>query len=270
VSGLLIVDDEDILRGGLRVMIDDFGLAISPVWEAENGLKALEVAAKKQPGIILLDIRMPYMDGVEALKAMRERGFESRVIMLSGYGDFEYTKQAIKYRAFDYLLKPVKREELKKALTDALACPEPPVHPVLLAGEAGSSANLGPNNPDGAESNSRKKVISIAKRFILNNYNKDINLDMIANHVSMNFAYFSVLFKKIEGMSLTDFIASVRVNKAKEYLLQPRNYKIYEIAEMTGFHDVKYFSKVFKRKVGVTPAEYREKGVSVTVKEVIR
>ncbi|MNV65136.1 HTH-type transcriptional regulator YesS [compost metagenome] len=104
------------------------------------------------------------------------------------------------------------------------------------------------------------KSIALVKLFIQKNFHKVINLDMLANQVSMNPSYFSVLFKKEEGISLTDYIVNVRINKAMEYLIDPQ-FKVYEVATKTGFNDEKYFSKVFKKNVGITPKEYKEKSI---------
>ncbi|WMT41788.1 helix-turn-helix transcriptional regulator [Paenibacillus sp. D2_2] len=115
------------------------------------------------------------------------------------------------------------------------------------------------HHPEGIQIGDHKSIVFV-KQFIKNNFHKVINLDMLANQVSMNPSYFSVLFKKEEGISLTDYIVNVRINKAMEYLRDPQ-FKVYEVATKTGFNDEKYFSKVFKKKVGVTPTEYKEKSI---------
>lgn len=115
---LLIVDDEAIIRSGLRAMISRMPPldTVTELYEAEDGRSALEAVKKYTPDIILLDIRMPYMDGLEFMRAYSEMHRPGKIIVLSGYGEFEYTREALRSGAADYLLKPVKREALYEAL----------------------------------------------------------------------------------------------------------------------------------------------------------
>ncbi|MCX7843668.1 MAG: response regulator [Clostridia bacterium] len=113
-------------------------------------------------------------------------------------------------------------------------------------------------NKNYRSNNNNKKIIYIVQEYIKKHYSKNLSLDVLANYVCMNSAYFSSLFKRETGQTLTNYIMDVRLNKAIELLKDPIN-KIYEIAEKVGFDDDKYFSKVFKKKFGVTPSEFREK-----------
>jgi two-component system response regulator YesN len=523
VYSLLIVDDENIIRKGLRVIIDDLGFSFREVVEAENGVQALAIYEKHKPDIIIVDIQMPHMDGIEFLKKIRDIGADSRVIIFSGYSEFEYAREAIRFKVTEYLLKPIKRQDLEAALKRALddldqekgteelppgslsetdgnmlkdmllsaggsdevfqmflserriemPCPhfiilyaqfthlqlfldagQGSILPATMLGsklvavfpqvlsvphvknsvisiinikkgdglrelraslteineylrEKGLRVNWGvsgissksvplytlfrqakaafmeklvygeggiyfadelpklantlhfnesditqmismlrmmdtgrlevfinqrcnetsikgivtvkeyqdklyslliqvgsgingsekagvfmANNiyqfveeleectslpaankrfidtlvlistydyKEGTKSGDNKSV-ALVKLFIQKNFHKVINLDMLANQVSMNPSYFSVLFKKEEGISLTDYIVSVRIIKAMEYLRDPQ-FKVYEVATKTGFNDEKYFSKVFKKNVGITPKEYKEKSI---------
>lgn len=117
---LLIVDDENIIRKGLRVIIDDLGFSFREVVEAENGVQALAIYEKHKPDIIIVDIQMPHMDGIEFLKKIRDIGADSRVIIFSGYSEFEYAREAIRFKVTEYLLKPIKRQDLEAALKRAL------------------------------------------------------------------------------------------------------------------------------------------------------
>lgn len=520
---LLIVDDENIIRKGLRVIIDDLGFSFREVVEAENGVQALKKYESHKPDIIIVDIQMPHMDGIEFLKKIRDAGADSRVIIFSGYSEFEYAREAIRFKVTEYLLKPIKRRDLEDALKRALddldqekgteelpagslsetdgnklkdmllsasgsdeafqlflterriempcsyfvvlyaqftnlqptldarqrsippaamlgsklaaefpqvlsvphvknsvisiininkddglgelraslteineyfqekglllnwgvsGISSKPVHLYTLFKQAKAAfleklvcgeekiyfadelpiradmlhfnesditrmismlrmmeigkledfinqrcnetsvkgvvsvkeyqdklcslliqvgAGMNGSEKAGAylahnlhqfveelegctslpEANKHfidalvfvssyhhkegtisgdNKSIAIVKRFIQNNFHKVMNLDMLANQVSMNSSYFSVLFKKEEGISLTDYIVNVRINKAMEYLRDPQ-FKVYEVATKTGFNDEKYFSKVFKKKVGISPKEYKDKSI---------
>lgn len=106
---------------------------------------------------------------------------------------------------------------------------------------------------------SNASVAEKAMAFIHERFTQEITLQMVADHVHVSKNYFSVLFKKQTNQNFIDYLIQLRIEKAKSLLLN-KSYKIYEVAEQSGFNDVKYFSKLFKKIVGFTPAEYREHG----------
>ncbi len=101
-------------------------------------------------------------------------------------------------------------------------------------------------------------IVAKAMAFIHERYAQEITLQMVADHVHVSKNYFSVLFKKQTNQNFIDYLIQLRIEKAKS-LLPNKSLKIYEVAERAGFNDVKYFSKLFKKVVGSTPAEYRER-----------
>lgn len=113
---MLIVEDEPLARLGLKTTIPWDKHGISIVGEARNGEEGFQKALELKPDIILSDLKMPRMDGAEMIKALRERGNESEIIILSGYGEFEYARTAIEANVASYLLKPVSNEQLIDAV----------------------------------------------------------------------------------------------------------------------------------------------------------
>lgn len=101
-------------------------------------------------------------------------------------------------------------------------------------------------------------IVAKAMDFIHEKYAQEITLQTVADHVHVSKNYFSVLFKKRTNQNFIDYLIQLRIEKAKS-LLPDKSLKIYEVAEQAGFNDVKYFSKLFKKVVGSTPAEYRER-----------
>lgn len=113
---VMIVDDEPKLREGLRSLIPWEKLGYTVVATAANGLQALEKYHIFVPDLIVADIRMPGMDGLEMISELRNEGSECHVLVLSGYADFEYAKRAIQHRIDGYLLKPVDEDEMITSL----------------------------------------------------------------------------------------------------------------------------------------------------------
>ncbi len=109
---ILIVDDEDLLRNHLMQLAEWNTLGCEVVGEARNGEEALKVMAECKPELVITDIRMPIMDGIELAEKIRELHLELPIIFLSAYSDFAYTKQAIKLGVTDYITKPVDLQEL--------------------------------------------------------------------------------------------------------------------------------------------------------------
>lgn len=117
---LMIVDDEWPTRNGIRVCIDWSKYGIEVVGEASSGAQGLELAKTLQPGIVLTDVRMPGMDGIEMVSRLREQNEEIKIIFISGFDDLDYLKSAIRMDAIDYILKPVNLEELEEAIQRVL------------------------------------------------------------------------------------------------------------------------------------------------------
>lgn len=113
---VLIVDDEPTIRNGLVSIIDWNSTKLSLLGTATNGEEALSLIEKLRPHIVITDIRMPIKDGLNLIGDVRQRGYNTKFIILSGYDDFSYAQQAIRYNVNSYLLKPVQPNELNESL----------------------------------------------------------------------------------------------------------------------------------------------------------
>ncbi|ANY65617.1 hypothetical protein BBD42_03440 [Paenibacillus sp. BIHB 4019] len=114
--GIIIVDDELFVRKGLIEMVDWASSGFEVIGEADNGEDALELICKQQPHLVITDIRMPILDGIGLIQAVREAKLETEFIIISGYNDFRYAQQAVRYDVLDYVLKPINENEIVKAL----------------------------------------------------------------------------------------------------------------------------------------------------------
>lgn len=118
---LIIVDDEYSTRNGLKMCINWFEYGIEVAAEAENGHKGLELANRIRPDIVLTDVKMPGMDGIEMVKRLKEHHPDTKFVFISGYDDIDYLKSAMKMDAVDYILKPVNLEELNAVIEKIMA-----------------------------------------------------------------------------------------------------------------------------------------------------
>lgn len=113
---VVVVEDEELLRMGLTNFFDWNAYGFELVGEAGNGLKGLEVVREKKPDLVITDIKMPHMDGIEMTEKLTAEMPELQVLIISGYDDFEYAKRAIKAGVAEYILKPIKMDDLKEAI----------------------------------------------------------------------------------------------------------------------------------------------------------
>lgn len=116
MNTILITEDEKFIRKGLVTMVRRSGIPVETVLEARDGEEALELLRQNQVDLLVTDIRMPKMDGIELVSRLGELGHRPMVLVVSGYDDFSYAVEMLRGGAFDYLLKPVERERLFEAL----------------------------------------------------------------------------------------------------------------------------------------------------------
>lgn len=117
---ILIADDEPKIRRGLHAQIDRLGLPCEVCAEAEDGEIALEAAERLRPDILLVDINMPFVNGLDFIEALRRTRADARVILITGYEEFEYARRALELDVHTYLLKPINVEELRRAVETAI------------------------------------------------------------------------------------------------------------------------------------------------------
>jgi YesN/AraC family two-component response regulator len=178
------------------------------------------------------------------------------IIVLSGYDEFVYAQQAITYQASAYLLKPLDREALSRTVKAAIT---------ELSAEQGMEATIPAASGQSANDSSHDKktetdhiyhsFIEDALVWIGKHFTEDISMMQAANHVSVNYTYFSGKFKEHTGIHFSEYLKRLRINNAMR-LLSIGNYRVYEAAWKSGYHDVKYFFKHFKEVTGLTPGEF--------------
>lgn len=236
-----IADDEIWITLGLTKLLEKSGFDIWVVGTANNGLTAREEIVECKPDIVFTDIRMPGMTGLELLRDIHKESPETKVVMISGYAEFSYAQEAVQHHAYDYLLKPIKEEELGRILRN-------------VTEENGIAQSA--SEEDKIETASLKMIDQVIND-IRNHYTEDIQLTTLATKYSVSIARLSTAIKKQIGMNFSDYVAQLRIQRAKE-LLADDTLSISEIAEIVGYNDYFYFIKVFKKVQGISPSKYRK------------
>jgi len=252
-GNVMIVEDQYHFRKGLVKMIESSHHNWNVVSEASNGQDALKMLEAHQPNLILTDIRMPVMDGIEFVTKVREKYPKTQIIILSGYRDFEYARSAIKLGVIDYLVKPCTVDDINNMLDK--------VTDFFNSMAQTESLELAPSNKDhedkGISSEEKqKRIINKAMTYIELHYADDCRLTEVASHVKLNPSYFSVLFKKMTGSSYSHYLINFRLEKALQLLITT-DMKVMEIAAAVGFEGSNYFTNVFRQVYAISPKEYR-------------
>jgi two-component system response regulator YesN len=236
---IVVVEDEELVRQGIVHAVDWESVDCQVVGEAANGLAGLAVIREKKPDLVVADIKMPVMDGIEMVRMLREEGIGSRVIFLTAYSDFSYAQHAVKLGAADYLLKPFRDGELEAAVKRALEAAPLPAPQALPEQDVRYS-----------------RYVSEAMRYIDEHYAEDIGLASVAEHLGLSESRLSHLFKDETGQTPGSYLIQTRIRAAMEMLKDCRS-RVSEAAEKTGFRDIAHFSSTFKKIVGMSPSDYQ-------------
>ena len=242
---VILVDDERLIIRGLSTVVPWAELGCEVAGTAHDGVSGLELIRRLRPDIVMTDIRMPNMDGLTMLAAIRSEFPEIQMCVLTAYRDFDYARKALTLGVCRYLLKPSDLEELKEAVRQ-------------MVSRLDAMPQL---REDGPEDESVKEAGNHLVRAALA-YMKEhcteqhLSLGEVADHVYVSQWHLSKLLNKETAQSFFDLLGGMRIAKAKKLLADPA-LRIHEIAEMAGFSDVAHFSRSFKKLTGCTPGEYR-------------
>jgi two-component system, response regulator YesN len=281
---VLIADDERIIREGIRNSIDWESLGLTLCGIAKDGLEAYDLIKSHAPNIVITDIKMPGMDGLELISKVHKEHPEVVFIILSGYGEFEFANKAMKFGVKHYLLKPCDEDEILPVLQNVLSELKEKEEKDTLYKHFKRHITSGIGNDNelkdisqvylevqerlkgeafSGEQNYDKysKIIKTVIDCVRDNIgNPQLSLNWIAKDVLyMNENYLGKLFHKETNKKFSHYVAQVRMEKAKELIERDRDFKIYEITEQVGFEsNTQYFSQVFKKYTGYTPSEYKK------------
>lgn len=253
MNKVLIVEDEDIIRKGLMFMAKWSQYDCVVVGEAINGNDGLRQIEEKRPDIVIVDINMPEKDGLSMIEESIEL-YCYDAIIISGYSEFSYAKKAISLGVSEYLLKPINFNELYPILEKII----------------NKRSNLQQLNQDkkqidiekarlnlisGEESTNSNKYVDLMLESIRSRYKNRLSLTDISIECGMSCTYLNSKLKQYTGYTFNDYLNRYRIQQAIK-LLNDNDLKVYEVADTVGFTDYKYFIKVFKKYIGVSPIKF--------------
>ena len=247
---ILIADDERFERELLSEVISERFAHEAQTRVAENGREAVETAALWNADIVLMDIEMPGINGIEAAKRILDQSPECKVIFITAYSVFSYAQEAVKMGACDYILKPVNPDDLERSVRHCVEQAE-------ARRELKAMAPVAVTLTDSAPYDKTSRLMGNVRKYLQQNYMLyDVSLDSISDILNINASYFSVLFKKHFGVNFSDYLTELRINAAKELLADPF-LAASEVARMVGYESPNYFTRAFKKHTGMTPTEFR-------------
>jgi two-component system response regulator YesN len=254
---VLLVDDEANVIKVLQMLIDWGKYGFEVAAEASDGAEALIKIDSLRPDLVITDVDMPGLNGIQLLKRVAQGNYACRTLLLTVYKDFQYIKSAMDCGAMGYLLKPVDETELADSL---LRVKKELDEDRLLAAASPARADAGgPRAAPCAKAGRQKSGVEEVIAYIRLNYRRELTLKGLAEEFYLNPLYLGQLIKKETGESFNDFLARVRIENAIR-LLENTNLKVYEISEKVGFKEIQYYYKTFKSITGTSPAAYRKNG----------
>lgn len=234
---VMIIDDEKPLRSLLKMAVNWEALGLEVSGEAASGIEAINTIDEIKPDIVFVDIRMPFMDGIEFSKLAMKRYEHLKIIVLTAFDEFEYARTCIGIGVAEFLLKPLVKEEITEACLKVIKQLREQV-PKQETEYAEITGNF-------------NKI----KEYIRKNYNhSELNLTAIAQEFGFNASYLSRRFKADTGESIIDYLTKCRMEKAKECARQKMF--MYITAKEVGIPDPNYFGKCFKKYTGKAYSEF--------------
>lgn len=236
---VLLVDDEIMIREGFKRLFDWEAHDCEVVGEAADGMEALTRIDSLHPDIVIMDINIPIMNGLKVIQLSRIKHPDIAFVIVSGYDDFSYCREALRLQITDYILKPVNYEEFGTCIDNLK---------ISLFEQRVSAAS----EPEKQE----ERTITGITRYLQEHLADEMSLSVLAEEFYLNPQYISQLFKNEIGVNFLSYLTNIRMENAKKLLLST-SLSIAEVADRSGFGDYRVFTKVFKKSEGITPSQYR-------------
>ena len=236
---VLLVDDEIMIREGFKRLFDWEAHDCEVVGEAADGMEALTQIDTLRPDIVIMDINIPIMNGLKVIQLSRIKHPDIAFVIVSGYDDFSYCREALRLQITDYILKPVNYEEFGTCIDNLK----------ISLFERRMSTVEEPQKQE-------ERTINGITRYLQEHLSEEMSLSVLAEEFHLNAQYISELFKSEIGVGFLAYLTNIRMEKAKKLLLSTQ-LSVAEVAEQSGYGDYRVFTKVFKKAEGITPSQFR-------------
>ncbi|MDY2871352.1 MAG: response regulator [Eubacteriales bacterium] len=242
---MLIVDDDPMILDGLCARPEWNAMGFEVAGCAEDGREALEWLAHNRADLVVTDIVMCNMSGLELARTLWERGYPARVVLLSAHGEFDYARQGIAYGVAAYLLKPVRHEELLTVLNETASALE----------------NRREDRGAPIEDDEDEGLVLRVERYVRAHIAEELSVARVAEAMHYSERHFRRQFQKEARCQISDFMTRVRIARARELLSDGLSCE--ETARAVGYSGERYFKKVFHEITGESVAMWqsRRKGV---------
>ncbi len=251
---ILIADDEIIERTVLERKLRQNFQDRCEIKQATNGREVIAMAREQMPDLMILDIEMPGVTGLQAAEEIRSWNKPCSIIFLTAFQEFDYAKKAVSVHALEYLLKPCDDQELILSVEEAIRIAQERRENTLYRKEDESFVTEGMNAEEGEGlHNSRADAV---RTYIELHYAEDLSVRIMAEHFGYSEVYFCKLFKQHFGESFVSYLTNYRIREAKR-LLEDESVNIKDVGRTVGYEDSNYFTKVFRRIMDMSPSEYR-------------
>ena len=234
---VLLVDDEIMIREGFKKLFDWEAHECVVVGEAADGMEAITKIDEEQPDIVIMDINIPIINGLKVIQLSRVKYPSMAFVIVSGYDDFSYCREALRLQITDYILKPVNYKEFGSCI-DRL------------------KISLYNNEVKEKSVVKKERVITGITKYMQEHLSEDVSLHILSEEFHLNSQYISQLFKNEIGVNFLTYLTNIRMEHAKKLLLST-SLSIAEVSEQSGYGDYRVFTKVFKKSEGITPSQYR-------------
>jgi two-component system response regulator YesN len=255
-----VAEDSALLRKEIVMTTPWRELGCKVVGQASDGQEAERLIRSLRPGLVITDICMPEKDGLELIRSLRDlEGIE--YIIISAYEEFDYAMEAIRLQVKNYILKPLDDREFYDTIARAVRSLQErstllSLRENLQAASARNPAYLQELEENGASGENR--YLPALLDFFEKHYSENIGIRDAAEALYISESYISKLLRWELGTTFSDYLGSIRIQKSIP-LLRQNEMKIYEVAERVGYKDYRYFCSLFKKHVGVTPRQFRQR-----------
>jgi len=254
----VVVEDEKVLRKGLILTTPWLEYGCKIVGEADNGIEGEKLIERLQPDIVLTDVIMPGLNGIEMIRNLKGKS-DAEFVIISGFAEFDFAQTAMELGVRRYLLKPIEDSRLKETLLEIVEVVKKKkqgVHQLEVYRQNLDHDLFFEEYVSVQNSDYKEKYLEDALKLISEHYPEQITARDVAEYLEISESSFVKIFKKKTGYTFLKYLTLYRVKNSIK-LLKNKNLRVCEVADLVGYTDCRYFGEVFKKYLGMTPLDYR-------------